>query len=165
LQCFKSKTQLYILTVTLLFHPQGLWDKNCEAVPDSGGESVTEDAGEDDYTSSPPEDEAPIDEGVASPSKSPLEGKIHEPQTSGSEDELGDAEAEDSAPKRKQGAIAKKPLKKQKTASNLVQTKLTSVVKPAPSKTAPTKAATAKDSIVELSESSDESDDPPRVKG
>jgi hypothetical protein len=52
-------------------------------------------------------------------------------------------------------------------ATNLVQSKLTSVVKPAPSKAAPTKATTAKEPVaaVELSESSDDSDDPPRVKG
>jgi hypothetical protein len=90
-----------MLTVDLLFHPQGLWDKNCEAIPDSADESVTEDAGEDDSTSSPPEDEVPADEGAPSPSKNPLEGKICEPRTSDSDDELGDAEADTEAPKRK----------------------------------------------------------------
>jgi hypothetical protein len=146
----------------LLFHPHDLWDKNCAAVPDSDDGSVAEDVGEDDSTSSPLEDEAPTDEGVPSTSKNPLEGKIREPQTSDSE---GDAEADTEAPKRKREAVAKKPSKKQKTMASLVQTKLTSVVKPVASKAAPIKTTLASEAIIELEESSDDSDDLPRMKG
>jgi hypothetical protein len=162
LQYLKPKRRLHLLNGSLLLHPQGLWDKNCAIVPDSDDGSVAEDAGEDDSMSSPLEDEVPIDEGAPSPPKNPLEGKIREPQTSDSE---VDAEADTEAPKRKREAIAKKPSKKQKMMARLVQTKLTSVVKPVPSKAAPTKTTLASEAIIELEESSDDSDDLPRMKG
>jgi hypothetical protein len=143
-------------------------------VPDTGDESVAEDAGEDDSTSSPRgnEDEALADK-IASPSpKNPLEGKIREPRESDSGDEYKDSEADEEAArehelKRKREAVAKKPTKKQNTASNLVHTKITEVVKPAPAKAAQMKTSKAKAPIEDLasSESSNDSDDPSRVKG
>jgi hypothetical protein len=110
--------------------------------------------------------------GTSSPSKNPLEGKIHEPRDSDSKDEYRDNEAdnevaEDDAPKRKWESTIKKAIKKQKMAPNLVHTMISKVVKPAPAKATPSKASKAKAPVedLDLSESSNDSDDPPRVKG
>jgi hypothetical protein len=65
---------------------QGLWDANCEEIPESNDESV-EDVEEEDATSSPPEDDAPIDAGDPSSSTLSRKGKIRQPLPSSSSKE------------------------------------------------------------------------------
>jgi hypothetical protein len=150
---------------------QDLWNEGSfEEVPDSDDESVTEEGNEEDDDTSLPDSEAPIDGSAPSSSTYPLEGKVREPRDSDFEEEVEEAEAEAGAPapiapKRPRNTIGKRLGKKAKTASTLMQSKLTSSVKPTPAKATPSESANDPelDNLVMLSESKDE--DLPRIKG
>jgi hypothetical protein len=70
---------------------QGLWDKNCDAAPDSREGSLAEEEAEEEVVSSPRND---VDETGSLAINPSLEGKIHEPRESDGEDS-DDESAED----------------------------------------------------------------------
>jgi len=155
---------------------QGLWDTNCEEVPESDDESVKDEAEEEDTNSSLPDEDAPAVAGAPSSSAPSLEGKIREPISSDDEEDDEEDEEEEveatkevatSTPaKRKREAVAKSPAKKAK-APTLVQSKITAMVNltaPKAKKKSPPVADTKE--LIDLSESSDESSDElPCLKG
>jgi hypothetical protein len=119
---------------------------------------VAEEVDEEDDDSSLLEGETTVDGSAPSSSAHLLKGKVREPLPSDSEEEVEEEEVEARAhtpvaPKRQRYTIRKSSAKKAKMAPVLVQTKLTSSVKPAPSKATPSKSAQAPelDDIVMLS--------------
>jgi hypothetical protein len=156
---------------------QGLWDKDCEEVPEFNNDSVADDMDEDDTTSSPVEDDTPTGVGAPSSSSYPLEGKIFKPLPSDDEAEEEEAEAEateaeavaeNTAPrKRKRMTVSQTAVSKKAKTTNLVQSTLTLMVSPAPVKATPKKSSKTVDleELMDLSESSDELDEVPCVKG